>query len=168
MSVYQWKAGTTDLSRAAGRAKWAVERLLGVPLPHVLPSSSREELGKLRAQASLLVDAYRNGMIALAADHPPSPEAVADLKRRYAGKILPSNPQLAWQSMEAMDALLSEWPPIGRKLEDLVSIIGPKPETAEHYGPGAVSYQFMGAEFGVVYVFVMQHGIIRSVSVRTH
>ena len=159
---YEWEPGTDDLSVPAGRAKWALELVLGVKLPgNVDRHASAEYLKKLRDEAHLTVEAYRQGVMASAADHEVSPEEFARLKRKYKGKI-PGGPWangsgLAWEL--TMDWLLLEWPPIGRKYEDLISIIGAK---GGHEEDGAsFTFDLFGAH-AVTYRFVLQGGVIRS------
>jgi hypothetical protein len=160
---YEWKPGTDDLSLPAGRTKWALELLLRVKLPGIVDKdASPEYLKKLREQAHLAVEAYRQGIIASAADHEVSPEEFTRLKRRYKGRI-PGGPWAdgafgAW--MLAMDHLLLAWPPIGRKYEDLVAIIGAKGRDEEN----GVTYTFSGGPNAVRYRFIIQDGVIRSVT----
>ena len=159
---YEWKPGTDDLSRPAGRAKWALELLLRVKLPGTVDgNASPEYLRKLREAAHLAVEAYRQGIIASAADNGLSPEEFARLKRKYNGKIVrgpwENGSGDGWE--QAMDALLLEWPPIGRKYEDLVSITGAKGRSEEH----GVSYTFYAdPNPRVSYRFIVRDGVIRS------
>ena len=92
-SGYEWSKGSDDLSLPSGRAKWGLENLLGVKIPGVIDrSTSNEEVDKIGAEAARLVEAYRSGILALAADHRPSPQEFADLKQKYMGKIVPWKP----------------------------------------------------------------------------
>ncbi len=156
---YQRQPGTDDLSVRAGRARWAIERLLRVKLPGVVDrTTSREELGRLHAEATAVVEAYRQGLIAAAADHEISPAHFARLKRQFRGKVDPETVRHDWNIM-AMDRLFAEWPPIGRKYDDLVSIIGLKGERQD-YG---VAYTFQGDWSGAWYRIEIRDGVIWSV-----
>jgi len=159
----EWKHGGNGLSRVAGRAKWCFERLLGVELADLSQDPSPEELSKLRAQGSRLVEAYRSGIVALAADRPVPPEQLLHLRRKYRWNIVPDESKHAWDCIWAMEALLGEWPPIGRKYEDFVAIIGAEGESADQIEKGAIRYRLDTGQFGVDYFFVVRQGIIRSV-----
>jgi hypothetical protein len=153
-----------DLSRVAGEAKWCLERLLGVTLPDVRPDSSREEIQKLHDQAAQVIEAYRNGIMAAADDRPLSAEALEALRRKYRGKVVPDVHNKAWECPAVMEALLGEWPPIGRRYEDLVYITGAKGETREWGPEGGILYQIdTGEHFAVDYWFIVRDGIIRAV-----
>ena len=180
---YEWKEGADDLSFAPGRAKWGLERLLGTKLPGVVDrTTSEEERKRLLEEAERLVQVYRNGILALARDHELSAEQFAALKLRYAGKIDPGNVDKYAESTYAMEDLLTEWPPVGRKFNDLISIIGKKPQEwsvdAQSYRVGlgrtraearqkaaAYHYDIAGVEAGRRYVFVVVEGIIWSVHI---
>jgi len=156
---YQWQPGTDDLSLPAGRAKWSIELLLGVKLPGAVDrSASPGYLKELRDAAHLAVEAYRQGIMALAADHEVSPDEFARLKRKYSGKVLRGPWAHGLPEIE-MDALLLEWPPVGRKYEDLVSIIG----TKGREGRVGVSYTFSSAGSELNYTFVVRGGVIHTV-----
>lgn len=156
---YEWKPGSDDLSLPAGRAKWALELLLDVKLPgNVDRHASAQQLKTLREQARLVVEAYRQGIMDAAADHPVSPEAFARLKLKYRGKVL-TGPWASGHPETEMDELLLGWPPIGRKYEDLVSIVGAK---ADKEADG-VSYTFDDPMREIKYTFVVQGGVIHSV-----
>jgi hypothetical protein len=164
---YTWKEGTNDLSRVAGRAKWGLEHLLGVQLPDVTPATSPQELDRLYERAELALAAYRNGIMALAADHPVSQVRLEQLRRMYKGKIDDKVAGKGDESRIAFDGFLGEWPPIGRKLEDLVSIIGPSSQpVAKGKSPAesVLSYDLTG-EFGTtLYSIWARDGIIVSVT----
>lgn len=158
------EGGGNDLSRVAGRAKWCLERLLGVSLPDVRPDSSPKELRKLRDQATALVDVYRNGVMAAAAERRLSPASLEELRRKYGGKVVPDGANDASTCPAAMEALLGEWPPVGGKYEDLVSIIGVKARKSLGSPTEEVLYRLdTGLHFGVDYFFVVRDGIIWSV-----
>ena len=186
---YEWKPGTDDLSLPAGRAKWALELILGVKLPGIVDrNASPEYLKKLREEAHLAIEAYRQGIIASAADHEVSPaeferlkgkyrqgiialgvesvawgEEFARLMRKYEAKI-PAGSLAHTNAELAMDELLLEWPPIGRKYEDLASIIGVKGDPDED----GISYRFQQDSISMVmYTFILQDGVIRSVKKTT-
>jgi len=161
---YKWQPGTDDLSLPAGRTKWALELILGVKLPFIVDQhASQEYLARLRQQAYLMVEVYRRGVMDSAADHEVSPQELAHLRSKYRGKIA----GVSWAngagvgSMLAMDALLLEWPPIGRKYEDLVSIIGVK---GAHVKAGATYKLFMDPSPLAEYRFTLQDGVIYSVT----
>ena len=162
-SAPQWSPGGNDLSRVAGRGKWCLERILGVSLPDVRPDSSSEELRTLHAQGGQAVEAYRNGIIARAADDRVPPAEFARLKRKYRGRIVPRVLDENRDYMYAMEDLLAEWPPIGRKMEDLAAIIGSKAKTGDDHARGAAVYRFAGTHRETEYHFIMRDGIIRSV-----
>ncbi|HUT33221.1 MAG TPA: hypothetical protein VNE39_07070 [Planctomycetota bacterium] len=154
-----------DLSRVAGRAELALERLLGVALPGPRPDSSAEDLAKVHAEASRLVEACRSGIMAGVADHPVPPQEFERLKRKYRGKIDTGIFIATWKNTQAMEDLLGEWPPIGRKMEDLVSIIGAKGEPRKREdGTDVVRYIIREDLNGAGFSFGVQDGIIRSVS----
>ena len=124
------------------------------------------------------MQAYRNGILALARDHELSAEQFAALKRRYAGKIDPGNHDKYAESTYAMEDLLTEWPPVGRRFEQLVSIIGKKPQKwdfdaaaylvlpAGHTVKGSCyHYDIDHIEAGRRYVFVVVNGVIQSVHI---
>lgn len=153
-----------DLSRVAGRAKWCLERLLHVALPDVRPDSSDEEIQELHDQAVRLVEAYRNGIMAAAGDRPLSAAALEKLRRKYRGKIIPDGTNEARKCPAAMEALLGEWPPIGRKYEELVYITGAEGEKPPSHPKDRVCYRIdTGEYFGVDYWFIVRDGIIRAV-----
>ena len=159
---YERKPGAEDLSLPVGRAKWALEQLLRGMLPGVVDRKFRhEELKKLHAQATLLVEAYRQGVIAAAAHHDISPAHFARLKRQFKGKVGPEAMD-EQHAIMALDRLFWEWPPIGRRYEDLVSIIGVKGENQD-YG---VRYMFRGDYSGAWYRLVIKDGVIWSVQKR--
>jgi hypothetical protein len=167
---HEWEPGTNDMSRVAGRAKWALKALLDASveqvLPDVVPSSSPEDLKALYEQAKRLVEAYRSGMIALARDYPLSPEKLADLKRRYGGGlVMGSRDDAADQSAARFDALLGDWPPIGRTLEELVSIV--RADMRDVRPRGMVQYVFEGERSATVFGFAELNGVIDAVEVNT-
>jgi hypothetical protein len=161
--------GANDLSVVAGRAKWGLERILGVALPDVRADSSPTELKELQREASRLLEAYRNGVIARAGEHRISPTALAELRQKYRGKITPRvGTEDDAEAMAAMDKLLSEWSPIGRKMDDLVSIVGLRGDTDADYTNGTVVYNFRYAATVMLYRFDVRDGIIRAVRIRSH
>jgi hypothetical protein len=160
---YKWKPGTDDLSLPAGRAKWALEQLLHVKLSVVVDRSlSQDDLKKLHSEAACVVEAYRQGIMALAVDIEPPAERPAGLKRRDKAKIVPGTSRNALAYEEAMLDLLGEWPPIGRKYADLVSIIGAEAENQD-YG---LSYVFKGPRFAAEVYLSVKDGIIHSLGCR--
>lgn len=156
---HEWKVGTDDLLLPAGRAKWALELVIGVKLPgFVTRNAPPEYIKKLSEDAHLVVEAYRQGIIVSAADHVVSPEEFALLRRKYKGRTLKwpcvrPDPELA------LDEFLLEWPPIGRKYEDLVSLIGAKGERCENGYSYTLEWKG-GRE--VTYTFIVQDGMILS------
>jgi len=162
-SDYEWKPGTDDLSLPAGRAKWALERLLGVKLSRTVDrDASLKDLKALRAGASRLVEAYRQGIVALAADHEVPPEHFERLRRKYRGHIVPRTVQDVQKCFWAMDDLLGEWPPIGRKYEDLAVIAGAKARQRD-YG---VAYEFVSDRTATEVRLTIRNGVILSVHIR--
>jgi hypothetical protein len=162
-SSQKWTPGTDPMSLRAGRAKWAFELLLGVKLPGtVQPRPSPEYLEQLRESAHLALEAYRQGIIARAAEDQVPPAEFARLKRKYRGRI-PWGPWAPDSGIRpgnlGMDEFLMVWPPIGRKYEDLVSLIGVKGQPEDD----GVSYTFDDAPTAYRYRFVIQEGVIRSV-----
>jgi len=164
MAAVGRKPEGNDFSRVADRAKWALERILGVSLPDVPLEPSSDDLAKLHAEASRLVEVYRSGIVAGVADHPVPPQEFDLLKRTYRGKIDTGILIATWENTQAMEDLLGEWPPIGRKMEDLVSIIGAKGEPHRRQdGTDAVRYVIREDLYGAAFSFDVRGGIIRSV-----
>ena len=162
---YEWSPGSDDLSLSGGRAKWALELVLRLKLPGIVDrDTSLAQRRAVREQARLAVKAYRQGAMASAADHEIPPERFAHLKRRYKGRIpggpWPDESGVAPGSL-GMDEILFEWPPIGRRYEDLVSLIGAKGE--HERTENEVSYTFEGFGVSFKYIFTVQQGMIRSV-----
>ncbi len=156
---YVWTSGTDDLSLSAGRAKWSVEVILGVKLPGTVGrNASPEYIKNLREAGRLAVEAYRQGIMARAADHQGSPKEFGSLKRKYQGKML-TGPWAHQHPETEMDVFLLEWPPIGRRYEDLAAIIGAKGRQEK----GRVFYTFDLGPKELRYTFVLRDGIIRSV-----
>ena len=151
------------MSLVACRAKWGLECILGMPLPNVRSDPSPEELEALHAEAARLVEAYRSGIMALAADQAVSPEDFAGLKRKYRAKFVRRTRGGDFFDIQGMEDLLGEWPPIGRKMEDFVSIIGAKGVSSESIAKGSVLYSFYRWAHGAEYYFIVRDGIIRSV-----
>jgi hypothetical protein len=144
-----------------------LEVVLGVKLPGIVDrDTSQEESRKVREEARLAVEAYRQGVIASAADHEVPPAEFARLRHKYFGKI----PWGPWPSKSGihpaalgMDEFLLEWPPIGRKYEDLVSLIGAKGDVPRDPGQGGVSYTFDGHGTAYRYSLFLKDGVILSV-----
>lgn len=156
-----------ELYEIAGRAAQGLEQILGVSLPDVGPESSREEVGAVHAEASRLVEAYRSGVVARAADDPVPPKKLAALRKKYHGKMQFGGPDATgpWEQLGTMRALLQEWPPIGRKYEDLVAIIGAR---GDGFRPSPeedlfVRYIFESGLVRRLVVFTVRNGIIRKV-----
>jgi hypothetical protein len=158
---YKWTPGTDDMSRVAGRAKWALEQIIGVKLANVTPESSEEDLRRLRSDASRLLQAYRNGVLSVAGDGETSAEDLKKLKEKYAGRIKPGISLKAPEYSRAMHQLLLEWSPIGRRIADLADIIGAHGRRTE-YG---ICYGFDTGYGGVEYQFSVAGGKIMSVRV---
>lgn len=158
---YEWKARTDDMSRVAGRAKWAFEQILGVKLANVTPTSSEEDLRRLHYDASRLLTAYRNGILSVAGEGETSPEKLKELKDKYGAKIKPGIGPDVRDSARAMHELLVEWPPIGKKASDLVEVVGSEGRKAR----SGLSFLFSTGYSGVEYRFSVASGKIMSVKV---
>jgi hypothetical protein len=158
---YQRRPGTDDLSLSAGRAKWALERLLGIKLRGTVTRSTTEgEVTALHAEASQVVEAYRQGIIAANADRPVSSRRFGLLRTKYNGKIVPESHEAAKDSCTLMDELLREWPPIGKSYEELVGIIGVRGQPRDD----GIVYRFQGDVWpGYQFIFVVENGTIRLV-----
>ena len=165
MNDYTWVPGTDDLSLPAGRAKWAIERLLGVKVSGIVDRSvSHDDIRRLQEEASHLVDAYRQGIMARAADHEVSPDQFTRLKRKYKNKIvLGFTESSIVDRVGEMHDLLGDWPPVGRRYEDLVSIIGAKGENRDC----GVVYAFESEGNEYEFCLTVRDGIIRSVAIRS-
>ncbi len=160
---YTWKPGTDDLSQAAGRAKWALERLLRVKLPVVLErGATQEEVKRAHAMASSAIEAYRQGIIALNTEKDIPQEELRRLRRQYKDKIDPEKWEVAAESAAWMDELLGEWPPIGRKYEDLVFIIGEEPKEKRWYPKETLVYRFQGNVHGADFYLRVEDDVIVS------
>jgi len=154
----------SDFSLAAGRAEWCIERLLGVQLPKIHAGSTTEELERLHAEATRAVAAYRAETIAQATKQRISPAEFARLRKKYRGKAVPIAPLVFHDFIDQMDKLLGEWPPIGRKYDDLVSIIGVKGMKRGAHHSEDVHYRFDTGHSGVAYFLDVRDGIIHSVT----
>lgn len=155
--TYEWKKGTHDRGRVAGRAAWALEQIIGKELKVVRPTTSAPQLGLVRDEAVRLVRSYRSRALRIRSGSEPSPDA---LKISYANKINPGiSGELARKSSKAMNRLLSEWCPIGKRLSDLESIVG-KPARVS---VDKVYYRFDSGYGGVDYRFKVKKGVIESV-----
>jgi hypothetical protein len=159
----EWVGETNDLSRTAGRAAWCLERILDVTLPDVRSDCTAEELRTLQEQGTRLVEQYRAKLMALASVRRVQPAEFARLKRKYRGKIIPMARGVSHDFIKEMDDLLGEWPPVGRKYEDLVSIIGARGQSRGKYAPGAVIYRLDMGHHGIDYCFIVKDGIICAV-----
>jgi hypothetical protein len=163
LDKYTWKPGTNDLSTAAGRANWALEGLLRVKLPVVLGrGATQEEVERAHAMASSTVEAYRQGIIALNTEKEIPPEKLRRLRREYKDKIDAEKWEVAAESAAWMDELLGEWPPIGRKYEDLAFIIGEEPKEKLWYPKGTLVYRFQGNVHGADFYLRVKDGVIVS------
>lgn len=156
---YEWKPGTDDMSRVAGRAKWAFEQILGVRLANVTPTSVEEDLRTLHYDASRLLTAYRNGILSVAGDGATSPERLKELKDKYGGKIEPGISLKAPGYSRAMHELPLEWPPIGKCIIDLYEVVGSEGRRTDD----GVSYRFDTGYGGVEYQLAVSGGKIVSV-----
>jgi len=154
----------SDFSLQAGRAEWCIERLLGVELPMVHASATAEDLERLHAEALQAARNYRTETIAHAAKQRIPPAEFARLKRKYRGKAVPIAPFVFHDFIDQMDNLLGEWPPTGRKYEDLVAITGAKAQGYDRHAKGAVRYRLeVGASHEADFIFVVEDGVIQSV-----
>jgi len=164
---YRWKRGTDDLSLPDAWTKWALTVVLGVKLRGVVDrGTTPEDIKRLRENARLAVEAFRQGVIASAADNELQPADFARLRQKYFGKI----PWGPWPSDSGvdprnlgMDDFLLEWPPIGRKYEDLVSLIGVKGRPTRDPTKRVVFYSFSCVPIEYRYYFVLRDGVICSV-----
>lgn len=154
-----------DLSVIAGRARRLLEVLFGTKLSGCGDRNpSPEQIERISEQASVTVEAYRQGIMALAADHEVPPDQFERLKRKYKHKIeVGLSKAGAGDGIDQMHDLLGDWPPIGRRYEDLVSIIGAKGENRDS---GVVyAFDFAGGN-ECMFCLTVRDGIIRSVRVR--
>ena len=155
---YQWKKGDNDRSLIAGRAKWAMEELLEVHLPDVDQSTETKDLATLQKNAQSLLDKRKADLVANQKEHDPRREELAE---KYKGKINPGISAGAPGSVTAIQGLLAEWPPIGRRIQDLAAIIGSQGEKID----GQVSYKFDTGYGGFDYHFSVEQGTITSVKI---
>jgi len=152
-----------NLSSTAGRAALCLEHILGISLPAVRVDPLDDEHEGLRVEASRLVETYRERVMVHAAENRTSPKRFAELKSTYCGQIMPIGGPVSYDAIKQMDSLLAEWSPIGRRYEDLVSIIGVKGTRAETYRPGAIRYRVESELRGIDYLVIVRDGIIVSV-----
>ena len=155
---YEWKEGTHDLSRLAGRAAHVFEAVVGVELPRVEPTSTEAHLNAIQERAAAVVAGYRAGIEAVAAEYDIG-ESTESLKTEYGGKIKLGQSDQAYESALAMAGLLDRWFPIGKKAEDLETMVGsPNKPQAE-----GLVYWFHTGYFGWQFLFVVKEGVIESV-----
>jgi hypothetical protein len=106
-------------------------------------------------------------MMALAADTPVPQERLEQLRRKYKGKVDDKVAGKGDESRIAFDGFLGEWPPIGRKLDDLISVIGPSSHPivkGRSPGESIVSYDLTCDIGTTLYRITARHGIIVSVT----
>jgi len=157
-SGYTWVPDTDDISLVAGRAKWGLERVLGVTVPGVIcKSTASSEQKMIHARAVRIVEAYRNGIAARNSDDLVTPGMLAELKKRYRERMASLSSPTS-DSDEPMIMLLDEWCPIGRPYKDLVRIVGAEAESRA----GRLCYS-LGSEYtGSLFYLRVRDGIIRS------
>jgi hypothetical protein len=85
---------------------------------------------------------------------------VGKLKAKYAGKITPGIHHGGAKANDQMFALLDEWWPLGKKLDDLEEIIGHKGEVKD----GWVRFTFDTGFAGGASFFAVEDGVIRQVT----
>jgi hypothetical protein len=160
---YEWVKGTHDLRIVAGRAAYHLQEVLGLRLPAVTPEMTQQQAADLYHQALPVVKAYRTAVEDMSRQYGAS-KSVAELKAAFAGRIKPGVSPQKWRDhLSAFEDLLGQWCPIGRKLADLVEIVGsPGEKEGNHH-----IYSFDSGFFGVHYRFVVVDGVITSVLSRT-
>ena len=161
---YTWQKGRHDLESVPGRVAFVLEHIIGQELQPIGPDSTEEDLAAVRRDATRLLDAYRQGMIAVSKEYRMGP-SVDDLARKYKGKI-----DLTWQedredaSAAAMLDLFEEWMPIGRSIDELEKIVGGK----GNHGLGRVSFSFSPGFGSTVFLLHLRGKTITSVEIRVH
>jgi hypothetical protein len=156
---YLWKKGENDRSLVSGRAKWGLEELLEVQLQPVVDlSSDTEEFAALQNNARALLNKRIAEIVSIQKDLDPRREELAE---KYNGKINPGISDGAPESITAMQMLLLEWPPIGKRVQDLEAIISFEGEKND----GQVSYKFDTSYGGFEYRFTIEQGVITMVKI---
>ena len=156
---YEWVKGTHDLRIVAGRAARRLDALLGLKLPPVTAETTQEQAVELYHQVEPVVRAYRAGIEDMSRTY-ASRRSVAELKKAYAGRIKPGIDNENWvRHLAAMEELLDEWCPIGKRFSDLAEIIG---DAGEENGRDR-GYRFENGFFGTYIRFRVEEGVIRSV-----
>lgn len=147
-----------DLNSLAGRAAWMMDRLMHVQLPPIPQNASPEDLNKTQKTAKQKVAEYRRE--ALARQMMSIQKlSVEQLKKTYAGRIVPGINEKATESMSNMSSLLRDWFPLGRDLQVLEAIVGTKAEPVQ----GGFSFRFDTGFGGLEYFFTVDDGKIETV-----
>jgi len=154
------ESGMDDLSQSLARSQRAMEHSLGLGFRRpVKRTISLEEVKRVHEQAVRFVEAYRRELIERSSRTPLPAWALGDLKLRYRDRFTVGYSEKWDESAGAMVDLFDEWPPIGKKYEDLVSIVGSK---AEPFWDEHLCYKFVGGHSGSRYYFRVKEGVIRS------
>jgi len=138
----------------AGCAARALEKLLNFELPKLYAENESEkprskQLAAVAEEATRQLNAYRTGVAEALSKKEPS---LADVKKKYEGKIITDLTQSAAEarpSIEHLAALFEEWCPIGKKLSDIESIAGP---TMEFEGRPCYNFRYGNDGLGVKFV----------------
>ncbi|MCP3905416.1 MAG: hypothetical protein GY715_17460 [Planctomycetes bacterium] len=179
-SMLTWReevapTATHDPRMLCGRAATLLESVFGFAVPTIDATSNEAERRASQGLARLQMAAYSTGIRDARIDAGLGVETKESLKRRFQTKILSRVPDtdqsglLHWHGLRAFEGLLQSWYPIGKRMDDLESIVG-KP--AEQLSPdsqnGVESYRylFFHPMAGSEIVFQVQDGIIRSVAAR--
>lgn len=155
---YEWTKGTHDLRIVAGRAARRFDAILSTKLPPVTSATTQEQAVDLYHRVAPIVKGYRLGVEDMSRTY-GSRKSVAELKKAYAGRMEPRFGENWMKSFSAMEELLDEWCPIGKRITDLAEIVGSPGEEA---GRDRI-YGFEGGFFGVQLRFRIADGVIHSV-----
>ena len=158
---YRWERGTHDLTRTAGRAALAFERLTGASLTPVTPTAGAADLVANRREATTLFLLFRGTVVATAAELCPGPP-LRELREKYGGRIRPDvHGQEAIESAKLMQDLLRAWFPLGKEMKDLEELVGSR---GRKDGETA-AFRFDMGVHGAIFRFVIRDGVIYAVTI---
>ena len=147
LSGYTVGADQYNMAKVGGRARWLIEHVLQQEIPNSNSNLSVDERIRLwQVNASLR---------RLVIERP-----VPELKQKYAGTIRTGLiGDMAKTSIEAMDRLLEEWFPYGKRIADLAEITGAQIDME----PNEAVLRFDSGRGGWEYRFRINKGLIESV-----
>lgn len=158
---YKPTEGKHNLQLVAGRAVWAIELFLGVELPVVESILSEADSAELTRVATACVKAYENALLDLGTSYDVG-STTAEMVKQYRGKIQPGSRDHARQNVSLTLELFTQWFPLGRKLSELESIIGEKPQKQN----GLFEYRFDDGYNATAFILtVSDDGLIINVSI---